>query len=376
MLIIISNQNARYDSDADSIITPDRIIYNQTQLKKPAIWLQLAESLAIQQKTPQSLRIAGHRKLSSFRVRLHSGGGCEIRTHGRFPFGSFQDCWFKPLTQTSKSAHHTEIGHQIKASLRLFFVPINRTVATFALIRYSYACLNQIIRRKNMEFQTISQPGSLALEQNKVLRNTYTMLALTMIPTIIGAFMGLSVSFSFMAEHPIMAPLMMFGVMMGMLFAVSALRNSVWGIVMLLGFTFVAGFFLGPILQHALHLRNGAELVGMAAGGTGLIFFSLATVATVTKKDFSFMGKFLFIGVILLIVASLANIFFAIPALSLTISAIAVLIFSAYILYDISQIIHGGETNYVMATMGLYLNIYNIFVNLLSLLMAFTGERD
>jgi modulator of FtsH protease len=227
-----------------------------------------------------------------------------------------------------------------------------------------------------MEYQTIAQPGTLALEQNKVLRNTYMMLALTMIPTIIGAFVGLSVSFSFMAQYPIMAPLLMFGAMLGMLFAVSALRNSVWGVVMLLGFTFVAGVFLGPILQHALHLRNGAQLVGMAAGGTGLIFFSLATIATVTKKDFSFMGKFLFIGLILLIVASLANIFFAIPALSLTISAIAILIFSAYILYDISQIIHGGETNYVMATMGLYLDIYNIFVNLLSLLMAFTGERD
>ena len=227
-----------------------------------------------------------------------------------------------------------------------------------------------------MDFQTISQPLALGAEQNKVLRNTYMMLALTMVPTIIGAFVGLSVSFSFMAQHPIMAPLLMFGVMMGLLFAVSALRNSVWGVAMLLGFTFVAGVFLGPILQHALHLRNGAQLVGMAAGGTGLIFFSLATIATVTKKDFSFMGKFLFIGVILLLVASLANIFFAIPALSLTISAIAVLIFSAYILYDISQIIHGGETNYVMATMGLYLDIYNIFVNLLSLLMAFTGERD
>jgi FtsH-binding integral membrane protein len=173
-----------------------------------------------------------------------------------------------------------------------------------------------------------------------------------------------------------MAPLLMFGVMIGLLFAVTALRNSVWGIVMLLGFTFVAGLFLGPILQHALHLRNGAQLVGMAAGGTGLIFFSLATIATVTKKDFSFMGKFLFIGLILLLVASLANIFFAIPALSLTISAIAVLLFSAYILYDISQIVNGGETNYVMATLSLYMDIYNIFVHLLNLLMAFAGERD
>jgi modulator of FtsH protease len=114
----------------------------------------------------------------------------------------------------------------------------------------------------------------------------------------------------------------------------------------------------------------------MAAGGTGIIFFSLATLATVTKRDFSFMGKFLFIGVILLIVASLANLFFQVPALALTISAIAVMIFSAYILFDVSQIVQGGQTNYVMATMNLYLDIYNIFVNLLNLLMAFSGERD
>ncbi len=224
--------------------------------------------------------------------------------------------------------------------------------------------------------QTATPIGAIAAEQNKVLRNTYMMLALTMIPTVIGALIGMSINFSFMAEHPIMSALLMFGAMMGMLFAVSALRNSVWGIAALLGFTFVAGVFLGPILQVALHLRNGAQLVGMAAGGTGIIFFSLATVATVTKKDFSFMGKFLFIGLILLIVASLANLFFQIPALSLTISAIAVLIFSAYILFDVSRIVHGGETNYVMATLGLYMNIYNLFINLLQLLMAFSGERE
>ena len=224
--------------------------------------------------------------------------------------------------------------------------------------------------------QSVAQTTTLAAAQNKVLRNTYMMLALTMIPTVIGALIGTSMNLSFMAEHPIMSSLLMFGVMMGMLFAVTALRNSVWGIVALLGFTFVAGVFLGPILQVALHLKNGAELVGMAAGGTGIIFFTLATIATVTKKDFSFMGKFLFIGLILLIVASLANIFFQIPALSLTISAIAVMIFSAYILYDVSQIVHGGETNYVMATLGLYLNIYNLFIHLLNLLMAFSGERE
>ena len=227
-----------------------------------------------------------------------------------------------------------------------------------------------------MQYQIISQTGPLAQEQNKVLRNTYLMLGLTMIPTIIGAFLGMATNFSFMAQHPIMAPLLMFVAMMGLLFMVTALRESVWGIVALLGFTLVAGWFLGPILQYALHLKNGAQLIGMAAGGTGIIFFSLATIATVTKKDFSFMGKFLFIGLILLVIASLANMFFQVPAMALTISAIAILIFSAYILFDISQIIHGGETNYVMATMTLYLDIYNIFVNLLSLLMALAGERD
>ncbi len=226
------------------------------------------------------------------------------------------------------------------------------------------------------ESQVLTQPGSLARVQNQVLRNTYLMLALTMIPTIIGAFIGTSINFSFMALHPIMGALLMFGAMMSLMFAVTAFRDSVWGIAALLGFTLVAGVFLGPILQVALHLKNGAQLIGMAAGGTGIIFFSLATIATVTKRDFSFMGKFLFIGLILLIVASLANIFFQIPALSLTISAIAVMIFSAYILYDVSQIVHGGETNYVMATLGLYLDIYNLFVNLLQLLMAFSGERD
>ena len=227
-----------------------------------------------------------------------------------------------------------------------------------------------------MQNQSVIQVGTVATAQNKVLRNTYMMLALTMIPTVIGAMVGMSTDFSFMAKSPIMFSLLMFGTMIGLMFGVSALRNSVWGIAALLGFTFIAGFFLGPILQVALSLKNGAQLVGMAAGGTGIIFFSLATLATVTKKDFSFMGKFLFIGLILLIIASLANLFFQVPAMSLTISAIAVLIFSAYILYDVSRIVHGGETNYVMATLGLFLSIYNLFVHLLSLLMAFSGERN
>jgi modulator of FtsH protease len=187
---------------------------------------------------------------------------------------------------------------------------------------------------------------------------------------------GMSTNFAFLAQAPIMGPLVMFAVMMGLLFGVSATRNSVMGIVLLFVFTFVAGWWLGPILQYALHFRNGGQVIATAAAGTGAIFFTLAGIATVTKKDFGFMGNFLFVGLILLIIASLANLFFAVPAASLAISAVAVLLFSGFILYDVSRIVNGGETNYVMATMGLYLSIYNLFTSLLHLLLAFSGERD
>lgn len=217
----------------------------------------------------------------------------------------------------------------------------------------------------------------LPIGQNTVLRNTYWLLALSMLPTVLGAFVGMQMNFfSLFKAAPIMAPLLMFGAMIGMLFVVSLLRDSAWGVVALLGFTFVAGVFLTPILTVAAGVPNGGQLIALAGGMTAAIFFTLATVATVTKKDFSFMGKFLFIGLILLIIAGLANIFMQIPALSVTISAIAVLIFSAYILYDVSRIVHGGETNYIMATLGLFLNIYNLFISLLNILLAFSGNRD
>ena len=217
----------------------------------------------------------------------------------------------------------------------------------------------------------------IPISENTVLRNTYWLLALTMLPTIAGAFVGMQLNFfAFFKASPIMAPLLMFGLMIGSLFVVTALRNSSWGVVALFGFTFIAGIALTPILTVALGLRNGGQLIGLAGAMTSVIFFSLAAVATITKKDFSFMGKFLFVGLILLIVASLANLFFQIPALSVALSAIAVLIFSAYILFDVSRIVHGGETNYIMATMALYLNIYNLFISLLNILMAFSGQRD
>ncbi|MCC7115097.1 MAG: Bax inhibitor-1/YccA family protein [Burkholderiales bacterium] len=218
---------------------------------------------------------------------------------------------------------------------------------------------------------------SLAPDRQRVLRNTYWMLALSLLPVVGGAWLGMQMNFvALFKSAPIMTPLLMFGAMLGMLFAVSALRNSAWGVAALFGFTFVSGVFLTPILSVAAGLRNGGQLVALAGGMTAAIFFAMAAIATVTKRDFSFMGKFLFIGLVLLVVASLANLFFQVPALSLTISAIAVLLFSAYLLYDISNIVNGGETNYVMATLNIFLNLYNIFISLLNLLMAFSGQRD
>lgn len=226
------------------------------------------------------------------------------------------------------------------------------------------------------EMQVIGRSESAQQVTNRVLRNTYALLGLSLIPTVIGAFIGMNMSFVFAQQHPLMFAIGAMAVLYGMFAAISANRNSSVGVVLLLGVTFLLGLMLGPILQHVLHLRNGGQIVGLAAGGTGLIFLTLAGIATTTKRDFSFMGKFLMVGIILLIVASLANIFFQIPAAALALSAIGVLIFSGFILYDVSRIVNGGETNYVMATLGLYMSIYNLFTSLLQLLGGTMGSRD
>lgn len=226
------------------------------------------------------------------------------------------------------------------------------------------------------EYQVASNAQTLSASAHKVLRNTYMMLGLTMVPTVIGALIGMSIDFSFAAGSPIIFALVSLAVIYGMFFAVSANRNSSMGVVFLLGLTFVMGMLLGPILQVALSLRNGGELVGLAAGGTGIIFLTLSAIASTTKRDFSFMGNFLLVGIILLIVASLANLFLQIPAFSLALSGVAVLLFSGFILFDVNRIVRGGETNYVMATLALYISVYQLFTNLLHLLMAFAGNRE
>ena len=225
---------------------------------------------------------------------------------------------------------------------------------------------------------------ALGLEQQKVLRNTYLLLALTMVPTVIGAFMGMAPGGNVMhspiqpivMQSPILTTVIMLGVVIGLQFAIAKYRNSGVGVLLLLGMTFILGWWLGPLLNVALSLRNGPQLIGMAAAGTGGILLDMSMVATTTKRDFSFMGKFLFVGMIVLLLAMLANMFFQMPALALTISALVIVVFSLFLLHDVSRIVNGGETNYIMAATGVYLSLFNIFANLLHLLMAFAGERE
>ena len=222
----------------------------------------------------------------------------------------------------------------------------------------------------------IASNSSALTSANKVLRNTYALLGVSLFPTVIGAIIGMSMNFSFAQTSPIIFTLFVLAGIFGMFFLIQKNRNNSMGVVFLLGLTFLLGIMLGPILQVAFSMSNGGQIVSLAAGGTGAKFLTLAGIATTSKRDFSSMGKFLMIGLILLILASLANMFFQIPAMSLAISSIAVLIFSGFILYDVNRIVRGGETNYIMATLALYMNIYNLFVNLLHLLMALMGNRD
>ena len=215
----------------------------------------------------------------------------------------------------------------------------------------------------------------IALQQQKVLRNTYLLLALTMVPTVIGAFIGMRTG-GIIMQFPIISFFVMLAAVIGLQYAIAAHRNSALGVVLLLGMTFLLGWFLGPLLSIALTLKNGPQLVGLAAAGTGTVFFVMAGIATTTKRDFSFMGKFLFVGMIVLLLALIANMFLQIPALALTISALVIVVFSLFLLHDLSRIVNGGETNYIMATTGAYISLFNIFANLLQLLMALSGERD
>jgi len=226
------------------------------------------------------------------------------------------------------------------------------------------------------DYSATAQTTVLADTRHRVLRNTYWLLALTLIPTAIGAMIGINLNFGFLRTNPIIATFAIIGIFYGWIYAIERNRESGLGVGLLLGFTLFMGVILGPLLQVALHLKNGGQLVGLAAGGTAVTFFALAAVATTTKRDFSFLGNFLLVGVIVVMLAVVANIFLASPLLQLVVCGAFVLLSSMLILYHLSAVVNGGETNYISATLSIYISIYNLFSSLLQILMAISGQRD
>ena len=207
-----------------------------------------------------------------------------------------------------------------------------------------------------------------ALSTNKVLKNTYMLLGMTLLFSAATAGISMAVGLGQGAALILML------VGFGLLFVVNRTADSSKGLIAIFAFTGVMGASIGPMLNYYLAMPNGPSLVMQALGGTAVVFFGLSAYALTTRKDFSYMGGFLMVGLLVAVVAMIANIFLNIPALSLTISAAIVMIMSGLILFDTSRIINGGETNYIRATVSLYLDIYNLFIHLLHLLTAFSGD--
>ena len=218
--------------------------------------------------------------------------------------------------------------------------------------------------------------SDIAAQQNRVLRNTYLLLAISLIPTVIGAAVGTYfVNFGFMRASPGMSFIVMLVMFYGWIFAIEKNRDSSLGVGLLLGFTAFLGLMLAPLLQHVLSLRNGGQLVMMAAGGTAAVFFVLSGIASTTKRDFSFLNKFILVGFVAIMLSVVANFFLQSPLFHMVLLAAFIIFSSAVILWQINSIVRGGETNYVSATLTLYVSIYNIFSVLLQLL-GMGGDRD
>ena len=216
---------------------------------------------------------------------------------------------------------------------------------------------------------------ALASQRQRVLRNTYWLLALSLLPTVLGAWIG--VTTGIVAQLGVgMSAIVFLGGAFAFMFAIEKTKESGVGVAVLLGFTFFMGLMLSRMLAQILGYRNGSSLIMTAFGGTAAIFFTMATLSSVIKRDLSNMGKFLFIGVILLMVAGIANLFIQSSALMITLSVLAIGIFSAFILHDLKRVQDGEETNYISATLGVYLSLYNVFSNLLMMLGVLGGDRE
>jgi modulator of FtsH protease len=212
-------------------------------------------------------------------------------------------------------------------------------------------------------------------ERQRVLRNTYWLLALSLLPTVLGAWMGVATGITRSLTGGLGLVVFMVGAF-GFMFAIERTKNSAAGVPVLLAFTFFMGLMLSRLIAMVLGFKNGSDLIMIAFGGTAGVFFAMASLATVVKRDLSSMGKWLFVGAMVLMVGAVINIFVGSSAGMMAISVAAIAIFSAYMLYDLKQIIDGGETNYISATLALYLDLFNVFQSLLALLGIFGGERD
>lgn len=229
----------------------------------------------------------------------------------------------------------------------------------------------------NSSLQTTGYQGSdaLAVQRNRVLRNTYWLLALSMVPTVLGAWVGLSTGIV-RAMTPGIALMVFLGGAFGLMFAIEKTKNSAAGVPLLLAFTFFMGLMLSRLLGAVLGLANGSSLIMVAFAGTGAVFFGMAALSTIIKRDLSTLGKWLFIGAVMVFVAMIANFFIQSSALMLTLMVLAIGIFTAFILYDLRRVRDGEETNYITATLGIYLSLYNVFQSLLALLGIFGGDAD
>jgi modulator of FtsH protease len=213
--------------------------------------------------------------------------------------------------------------------------------------------------------------------RNRVLRNTYWLLAISLIPTVLGAAFGMYSGINkVMATSPFITMIIFLAGAFGLMYAIEKNKENSLGVGLLLLFTFFMGMMLSRLLGHVLGMSNGTQLVMFAFGGTAAVFGTMATLATSIKRDLSGLGKFMFVGVVILLLASVANIFLQLPALMLTISVVAIVIFSAFMLIDLQRVVNGGETNYVSATLAIYLDVYNVFANLLAILGFTGGSRD
>ena len=226
-------------------------------------------------------------------------------------------------------------------------------------------------------FQIAQQTATpeFALRQNRVLRNTYALLALSMAPTLLGALVGIQLNFSFMAGSPVLAFVLFLGVAWGFMWGIEKTKNSGMGVVLLLAFTFFMGLMLSRLLAMVLGMQNGTSLVMTAFAGTAGVFVVMSSLSTVIKRDLEGLGKWLFMGVLVLIVGMVINIFVGSPIWMAALSTMAIGLFSALLLVDLKRIVDGGETNYIMATMGIYLSLFNIFQSLL-ILLGLTGGDE